>query len=47
MKVEADRAGSIAYSSYLPAMYALELAGGTIRREGIKVGDSVTINLPK
>ena len=47
MKVEKDRAGSVNYSSYVPAIYALELAGGTIRREGIKVGDKVKMALPE
>lgn len=46
MQVETDRSGSITYSSYLPALYALEFSGGTIRRENIKVGDKVQISLP-
>lgn len=41
MQVEPDRAGSVSYSSNLPARYALELAGGTLRRLGVRIGDKV------
>ncbi|HNX27156.1 MAG TPA: DUF192 domain-containing protein [Phycisphaerae bacterium] len=47
MQVEEDCSGNITYSSHLPALYALELAGGTIRRDGIKIGDKVKISMPQ
>ncbi len=41
MQVEPDRMGRVVYSSYLPAQYALELSGGTLKRLGVRVGDKV------
>ncbi len=41
MQVEPDRAGRVSYSSNLPARYALELIGGTLKRLGVRVGDRV------
>jgi hypothetical protein len=47
MQVEPGLSGLAEYSSHLPARYALELAGGTIRQAGIKVGDAVEFtNVP-
>ncbi len=43
MAVEPDRSGSVSYRSYEPAQYALELAGGTIDREGIEIGQRVEL----
>lgn len=43
MAVEPDRSGSVPYPSHVPAQYALELAGGTIEREGIKIGQRVEL----
>ena len=48
MRVEADRAGTTPYSSFRPAQLALEVAGGSLSRAGVKVGDKVTLsgNIP-
>jgi hypothetical protein len=43
MAVEPDRRGAVSYPSHVPAQYALELVGGTIRREGIKIGQRVEL----
>ncbi len=43
MQVEPDGRGRTTYSSHLPALYALEVAGGTVRAEGIRVGDRVEL----
>lgn len=43
MQVEPDGRGRTTYSSHLPALYALEVAGGTIEAEGIGVGDRVEL----
>jgi hypothetical protein len=39
MAVEPGGEGRARYSSHVPAQYALELPGGTLRRAGIRVGD--------
>lgn len=39
MAVESDRLGGVSYGSHIPAMYALELPGGTLKRLGVAVGD--------
>ena len=44
MAVEPDRAGVKIYSSPAPALYALEVAGGTLTGAGIRVGDKVTFS---
>lgn len=44
MRVEADRAGTKRYSSVRPAQLALEVAGGSLRRAGVRVGDKVTLS---
>ena len=41
MAVEPDRAGRVSYSSQRPAQYALEMAGGSLGRVGVRVGDRV------
>ncbi len=38
MQVEPDRAGRVIYRSHVPARYALEVAGGTLRRAGVRIG---------
>jgi hypothetical protein len=43
MQVEPDRRGRTTYSSQLPAQFALEIAGGSARRAGLKVGQSVEL----
>lgn len=39
MAVEPDRVGRTAYSSQVPARYALEVAAGALAAAGVKVGD--------
>jgi hypothetical protein len=47
MKVEPGMAGEMRYPSDVPVQYALEIAGGSIERLGIEVGDEVEfINVP-
>lgn len=48
MPVEANRAGRKRYSSDRPAQLALEVAAGSLRRAGVRVGDKVTLsgNIP-
>lgn len=41
MQVEPDRLGRVNYSSEVPARFALEVAGGSLNRAGIKIGDKV------
>jgi hypothetical protein len=43
MAVEPDRLGRVDYSSHVPAQYALEIAGGSIRRKGIRIGQRVEL----
>ncbi|MBS3820348.1 MAG: hypothetical protein GVY16_06910 [Planctomycetes bacterium] len=43
MSVEADRVGRVRYSSYVPAQYALEVAGGTIKTAGLRIGQQVDL----
>ncbi len=43
MTVEPDGRGRARYTSNVPAQYALELSGGSIRRAGIAVGDTVEL----
>jgi len=42
MTVEPDRAGDVLYASSKPSMWALEVAGGTVKKLGISPGDKVT-----
>lgn len=42
MRVEPDPAGQITYSSVVEAQYALEVAGGSLARAGVQIGDTVT-----
>jgi uncharacterized membrane protein (UPF0127 family) len=44
MAVEPDRAGRVSYSSQHPVQYALEVAGGSLGRLGVRVGDRVTFS---
>lgn len=47
MEVESDLVGRTPYSSAVPAQYVLEVAGGTLDRTGIRVGDEVRLeNVP-
>lgn len=47
MYPESNGGESVAYASNVPAQYALELKGGTIRRLGLKVGMTVEMqNVP-
>jgi uncharacterized membrane protein (UPF0127 family) len=39
MSVEPDRRGTTPYGSKVPAMYALEVPAGSLKRGGVKVGD--------
>jgi uncharacterized membrane protein (UPF0127 family) len=39
MAVEEDHMGRVAYSSQVPAKYALEVAAGSLAAAGVKVGD--------
>ena len=41
MKVEPSRKGDVLYSSCKPAVWALEVASGTIEKRGISPGDKV------
>lgn len=45
MRVETNKKGSVSYSSEVPAKYALEVAGGTVKQLGIKIGDPVTLKI--
>ena len=44
MQVEPDRAGRKPYSSVEPAQFALEVAGGALRRAAVRPGDRVTFS---
>jgi len=44
MQVEPDQAGRVSYSSNVPAQYALEVAAGSLRTAGVRVGDRVTFS---
>ena len=44
MQVEPDLREHTAYSSEQPVQYALEVAGGALRRAGVQVGDRVTFS---
>ena len=47
MQVEPDRAGRVAYKSHMPVQYALEVAGGTLKQAGVRVGQqAMLINVP-
>ncbi|MBN1554490.1 MAG: DUF192 domain-containing protein [Phycisphaerae bacterium] len=47
MTVETDRVGRAMYDSHVPAMYALEVPGGALRRAGVRVGDRAEfVNVP-
>ncbi|MBN1942524.1 MAG: DUF192 domain-containing protein [Phycisphaerae bacterium] len=39
MAVEPDRLGRTSYLSHVPVLYALEVAGGALKRAGVRVGD--------
>ncbi len=41
MKVEDSRRGDVKYGSGVPAQYALEVKGGTLKKAGVSVGDKV------
>jgi uncharacterized membrane protein (UPF0127 family) len=41
MQVEDSRRGDVEYDSGVPAQYALEVKGGTLRKAGVSVGDKV------
>jgi uncharacterized membrane protein (UPF0127 family) len=41
MPIEPDRAGNTNYDSHLPAQYVLEVAGGTLRAAGVRIGSRV------
>ena len=48
MSVEPDLKGNKTYSSEVPAQFALEVAAGTLKQAGIRVGDQVVFsrNIP-
>jgi hypothetical protein len=41
MRVEAGRIGVVKYGSEVPAQWALEVKGGTLKDKGVSVGDRV------
>lgn len=41
MRVEAGRVGVVKYGSEVPAQWALEVKGGTLKDKGVSVGDRV------
>ncbi len=48
MQVEADRSGSVFYSSQKPAQWVLEVPAGELTRAGVQPGDAVSFsaNIP-